>query len=109
MSELQYVDLYILNHDFSLNAGNEPDTCNNQISIGQDIVHAIYESGLVTQLVAERSPTLRADLFTQLELLVESDERIVPGSVVVQEETKQRLWITAETYDFGAVSTRAEL
>ena len=40
---------------------------------------------------------------------MESDERIVPGSVVVQEETKQRLWITAETYDFGAVSTRADL
>ncbi|NBF72693.1 DUF2590 family protein, partial [Enterobacter hormaechei] len=60
-------------------------------------------------LVGERSPTLRADIFTQLELLIEEDERIVPGTVDVSEESQKRLWVTASTYDFGGISAQVEL
>ncbi|ASK02664.1 DUF2590 family protein [Salmonella enterica] len=109
MSEILYIDLLINNGDFSLNAGHEPELCNNRKSIGQDIVHAIIESGLATQLIAERSPTLRADIFTQLELLVENDERIVPGTVEINEESQKRLWVTASTYDFGTLSYQVDL
>ncbi|AMG52360.1 TPA: DUF2590 family protein [Citrobacter amalonaticus] len=109
MSEALYIDLLIENGDFSLNAGNEPELCNNRKSIGQDIIHAIIESGLATQLIAERSPTLRADIFTQLELLVENDERIVPGTVEISEESQKRLWVTASTYDFGTLSYQVDL
>jgi hypothetical protein len=109
VSEILYIDLLINNGDFSLNAGHEPELCNNRKSIGQDIVHAIIESGLATQLIAERSPTLRADIFTQLELLVENDERIVPGTVEINEESQKRLWVTASTYDFGTLSYQVDL
>lgn len=109
MSEILYIDLLINNGDFSLNAGHEPELCNNRKSIGQDLVHAIIESGLATQLIAERSPTLRADIFTQLELLVENDERIVPGTVEINEESQKRLWVTASTYDFGTLSYQVDL
>ncbi|EAS5340930.1 TPA: DUF2590 family protein [Salmonella enterica subsp. enterica serovar Heidelberg] len=109
MSEILYIDLLINNGDFLLNAGHEPELCNNRKSIGQDIVHAIIESGLATQLIAERSPTLRADIFTQLELLVENDERIVPGTVEINEESQKRLWVTASTYDFGTLSYQVDL
>lgn len=109
MSDLLYIDLLIENGDFVLNAGNEPELCNNRKSIGQDIVHSILESGLVTQLIAERSPTMRADIFTQLELLIESDERIVPGTAAISEESQVRLWVTATTYDFGPISSRVDL
>ena len=109
MSEILYIDLLIENGDFSLNAGNEPELCNNRKSIGQDIIHALIESGLATQLIAERSPTLRADIFTQLELLVENDERIVPGTVEISEESQKRLWVTASTYDFGTLSYQVDL
>ncbi|EMJ5162281.1 DUF2590 family protein [Citrobacter freundii] len=109
MSEILYIDLLINNGDFSLNAGHEPELCNNRKSIGQDIVHAIIESGLATQLIAERSLTLRADIFTQLELLVENDERIVPGTVEINEESQKRLWVTASTYDFGTLSYQVDL
>lgn len=105
MSDLLYIDLLITGRDLTLNAGNEPVLCNNRISIGQDIVHAIIESGLTTLLVAERSPTLRADVITQLIMLIESDERIIPGTVSITEESAKSLWATAETYDFGKVST----
>jgi len=109
MSDFLYIDLLIEGRNFVLNPGNEPTLCNNSQSIGQDIVHSILESGLTTDLIAERSPTLRGDIFTQLELLIESDERIEPGSVVINEESPTRLWITASTWDFGPLSVRAEL
>jgi hypothetical protein len=109
MDDVKYIDLLITERDFSLNAGREPIFCNNRISIGQDCIHAIIESGLTTKLVAERSPTLRADVLTQMIILVEDDERIIPGTVVVSEESPIRLWVTAETYDFGPITARVDV
>lgn len=109
MSDFLYIDLLIENGNFVLNTGKEPELCNNRKSIGQDIIHSILESGLATQLIGERSPTLRADIFTQLELLIEEDERIVPGTVAVSEENQKRLWVTASTYDFGGISAQVDL
>lgn len=109
MSDLLYIDLLIENGNFVLNTGKEPELCNNRKSIGQDIIHSILESGLATQLIGERSPTLRADIFTQLELMIEGDERIVPGTVEVSDESQKRLWVTASTYDFGGISAQVDL
>ncbi|MDC9589176.1 DUF2590 family protein [Xenorhabdus sp. XENO-10] len=104
MDKPKYIDLLISERDFTLNSGNEPQFCNNRISIGQDCVHAIIESGLAMNLIAERSPTLRADIHTQIVILVENDERIIPGTVSINEEARTKLWITAETYDFGRIN-----
>ena len=71
------------------------------ISIGQDIKHRIMESGLARKLIGERSPTLRADVMTEIELLVENDERLVPGTIVIREEAPERVLVTARTYEFG--------
>lgn len=109
MSELLYIDLLIVGGGFSLNGGNEPVTCNNQQSIGQDIIHSVIESGLIVELIAERSPILRADVFTQLELLVENDGRIIPGTVEVHEESAKRLFVTAQTYEFGTINAGVSL
>lgn len=109
MSDLLYIDLLIEGRNFVLNSGNEPLLCNNSKSIGQDIVHSILESGLATELIAERSPTMRGDILTRLELLIESDERIEPGTVVISEESLKRLWITASTWEFGPISSRVDL
>ncbi|HCD1105740.1 TPA: DUF2590 family protein [Morganella morganii] len=104
-----YIDLLITDRDFTLNSGNEPVLCDNRVSIAQDCVHAIIESGLATQLVGERSSTLRADLRNQIEMLVEDDDRIVPGTVRVNEESQVKLWVTADTYDFGRISQGVDL
>lgn len=47
-----------------------------------DCQHAIIESGLATRLLAEKSPTLRADIMMQMTLLIEDDERITPARSV---------------------------
>ena len=104
-TEPLYIDLLITDGDFTLDSGNEPRRCNNRDSIAQDIIHSILESGITARLIGERSPTMRGDVITQLTLLVESDERLVPGTIVITEESISRLFVTAETYDFGSVNT----
>lgn len=95
--------------DFTLDSGNEPVICLDLDSIGQDIRHAVIESGLATKLVAERSPTLRDDILTQIELLVEDDVRLIPGTIVVTQESMTRISITAQAYDFDDVSATLEV
>ncbi|MET6556950.1 DUF2590 family protein [Citrobacter farmeri] len=104
-TEPLYIDLLITDGDFTLDSGNEPRRCNNRDSIAQDIIHSILESGITARLIGERSPTMRGDVITQLTLLVESDERLIPGTIVITEESISRLYVTAETYDFGSVNT----
>lgn len=100
-----YRDLYITDDgNFTLGPGNEPVLCDDRVSIAQDVKHAIIESGLATELVAERAPGMRADVLTRIELLVESDDRLVPGTILITEETQERLYLTADTYDFGPIS-----
>ncbi|HFI6452982.1 TPA: DUF2590 family protein [Escherichia coli] len=104
-TEPLYIDLLITDSNFTLDSGNEPRRCNNRDSIAQDIIHSILESGITARLIGERSPTMRGDVITQLTLLIESDERLIPGTIVITEESISRLYVTAETYDFGSVNT----
>ncbi|EEV5604862.1 DUF2590 family protein [Escherichia coli] len=94
-----YVDLLITGRNFTLNSAREPVTCDNRASIAQDCQHAIIESGLATQLLAEKSPTLRADIIMQMILLLEDDERIIPGTVSItgEDSLSGRLMIRADT------------
>lgn len=104
-----YIDLRITDGDFTLNSGNEPVMCNNRESIAQDIIHMIIESTLTRQLIAERSRVLRSDIVLQLEMLTETDSRIVPGTVSITEEASGRYLITADTWDFGPLSEEISL
>ncbi len=42
----------------------------------------IIESGLATRLLAEKSPTLRADIMMQMTLLIEDDDASRPARSV---------------------------
>lgn len=98
-----YFDLHITDGDFTLDSGNEPQLCNNRVSISQDVVHRIIEAGLVKELIAERSPVLRQDILLRMELLTENDERLVPGTVVISDNGQGQFMIEADTYDFGRI------
>jgi hypothetical protein len=106
-----YTDLLITPEgNFTLDSGDEPVICRDLDSVGQDVRHAVIESGLATQLVAERSPTLRDDIMTQIELLVEEDVRLIPGTIVVVQESPIRITITARAYEFDDdISTTLEV
>ena len=82
----------------------------NEDSIIQDIRHMIRESGLLVQLVAERSKARREIIRQDIELMVEDDERIVPGSVEMYPydvellEGEMAYILEANTYEFGTIS-----
>lgn len=99
-----YLDLLITGEDITLDSGNHPRICDNRVSIAQDIKHMILESGLATQLIAERSRILRRDIILQMELFIEEDVRLIPGTVAITEERLGRLFITADTYEFGKLN-----
>ncbi|ELD5803096.1 DUF2590 family protein, partial [Salmonella enterica] len=40
-----YIDLLITDGDLTLNSASEPVLCDNRQSIGQDMIHALIESG----------------------------------------------------------------
>ncbi|MFQ2825058.1 MULTISPECIES: DUF2590 family protein [Aeromonas] len=99
--EPKYIDIWVVNGAWQLDAGGQPRYTQDRHSIGQDIKHRIMESVLARKLIGERSPTLRADVMTEIELLVENDERLIPGTIVICEEDIERVLVTARTYEFG--------
>lgn len=104
MQDSKYIDILITGEDITLDSGRMPLLCDNRVSIAQDIKHALLESGLVTALIGERSQIARKDLILQMVLLIEDDERLVPGTIRILEQASDRLLITADTVEFGEIS-----
>lgn len=97
-----YIDLLITNNDLTLDPSNQPVLVDDRASIAQDIAHMIRESGLLVTLMAERDRFRQADCVQQLELLVETDERLVPGTVQITETDSGQYLVTATTVAFGS-------
>ena len=109
MKDYVYQDVLIENGDVVLDAGRNPVLIQDRAVIAQDIKHAIIESNVAIHLIAERSPAKKADARTQLELLVEEDVRLVPGTVRIEEVSDGQLYIFAETMQFGRVTTEVQI
>ncbi|RML47120.1 hypothetical protein APX70_05390 [Pseudomonas syringae pv. maculicola] len=73
----------------------------DRASIAQDIAHLIRESGLLITLVAERDRLRQRDCIQQMELLVEADERLVPGTAQIVQSSPGLYLVTATTVKFG--------
>lgn len=101
MADYKYQDLLIEEGDVVLDAGRNPVLIQDRAVIAQDIKHAILESQLAVELIVECSPSLKADIRTKLELLVEEDVRLVPGTVRLEEPKEGTIYVFAKTIDFG--------
>lgn len=98
-----YIDLLIAGNDLVLDPSNQPLLIDDRASIAQDIAHMIRESGLLVTLVAERDPLRQRDCLQQLELRVEDDVRLVPGTVRILRQAPGEYLVTAATVKFGDV------
>lgn len=98
-----YIDLLIVENDLVLDPSRQPLLIEDRSSIAQDIAHMIRESGLLVTLVAERSKLLQRDCIQQLELLVEADERLVPGTALINQVRSGQYLVTAKTLKFGDI------
>lgn len=98
-----YIDLLIVGNDLVLDASHQPLLIDDRASIAQDIAHMIRDSGLLVTLVAERNRLRQRDCIQQLELLVEADERLVPGTARMVTQQPGIYLVTATTVKFGDV------
>jgi hypothetical protein len=104
----EYVDLLIANNDLVLDPSNQPVEIEDRASIAQDIAHMIRESGLLVTLIAERDSLRQRDCIQQLELMVEADERLVPGTAHISQPAHGQYLISATTMKFGNIEVPFE-
>jgi len=99
-----YTDLLITNDDITLDGNGEPRLIFDRDCITQDIKHLVRDSGLLVLMIGQRDRALIADLQQQLELLIEQDERLIPGTITIERKDTGLFFITANTYLYGAIS-----
>ncbi|MBV4466602.1 MULTISPECIES: DUF2590 family protein [Pseudomonas] len=99
----EYVDLLIVDNDLALDPSNQPRLIDDRACIAQDIAHMIRDSGLLVTLVAERDRLRQRDCIQQMELLVEADERLVPGTARITQLEPGQYLVTAKTLKFGLI------
>lgn len=99
----EYIDLLIQDNDLVLDLSRQPLLIDDRASIAQDIAHMIRDSGLLVTLVAERDRLKQRDCIQQLELLVENDERLVPGTALITQLEPGQYLVTATTLKFGMI------
>ena len=95
------IDLNIINGDLSLDAELTPIQLTETQVISQDVKHRILESGLLVQLVGLRNNNAIAMILTEIELVVEQDERITPGTIEVIRPLQGQISVKAQTIDKG--------
>ncbi|AZD52206.1 hypothetical protein C4K19_0388 [Pseudomonas chlororaphis subsp. aurantiaca] len=98
-----YVDLLIQGNDLALDPSHQPLPIEDRACIAQDIAHMIRDSGLLVTLVAERNTLRQRDCIQQLELLVEADVRLVPGTAHITQVEPGQYLVTATTLEFGNI------
>lgn len=98
-----YIDLLIADNDLVLDLSRQPLLVDDRASIAQDIAHMIRDSGLLVTLVAERDRLRQRDCIQQMELLVEADERLVPGTALITQVEPGQYLVTAKTRKFGSI------
>lgn len=96
-----HVDLHIVDGDFVFNQSLSADTLQAANVIAQDVKHRIIESGILVKLVKFRNVNGIAQLLTELELEVEKDNRLKPGTILVHYNADHTLLIEAETRHYG--------
>jgi hypothetical protein len=99
----EYVDLLIVDNDLALDPSQQPRLIDDRACIAQDIAHMIRDSGLLVTLVAERDRLRQRDCIQQMELLVEADERLVPGTARITQLEPGQYLVTAKTLKFGLI------
>lgn len=95
MSALTVSDLLIEHGDLVLDANGEPQLIKGIAAVGQDLKHKIIESNLLYELIAERNPDTRKQIFKQIRRIIEDDTRIKAGTVLLNEPQLGEVVITA--------------
>jgi hypothetical protein len=103
-----YSDLKIIDDDLVRDDFGQPVFIYDRDVVDQDIRHSIRESGLLEQLIGERSPNQRKMILSKLRILIESDPRVIPGTSEMDIKDIENFRIIADT-DFGKINMGANV
>jgi hypothetical protein len=104
----KYIDLKITNNDTELDSADNPIFIVDRDVIAQDLRHALAESGVLLQLIGEREPQMQELALNKIKIIMEKDNRIVPGSSEVQVIAFGQLLLNANT-EFGPINLTVAL
>jgi hypothetical protein len=96
------IDLNIIEQDIALDNFAVPNQLSNNNVIAQDIKHRIIESGKLTELIGLRNKNIVAKILTEIELIVEQDDRLTPGTIKITKQLTGEINVTAQTSDEAA-------
>lgn len=77
------IDLSIIDDDLVLNQLGEPELRAEADCIAQDLRHMLRERGYAFSMIGERNQVTLSTLATQIEIEMENDTRIYPGTAKV--------------------------
>lgn len=83
--------------DLVLDQGGMPAYIDGLACIAQDIQHMLMDTGLLLHLVGERSSLRWSVALQQIENEIEEDQRIIPGSVMIERVDEEQVRIEADT------------
>ena len=104
----QWHDIKITDNDIALDVAGIPEQVTDRGTIVQDIKHMLMDTGVVVQLIGERSTRQWQLALNRIEGMVEDDLRIIPGSVVIHRPEHNTLYITANT-ELGPIEIYAQV
>ncbi len=97
----EFVDLLVTDDDVVLDGIGVPSQIDGRSSIAQDIKHMIRETGLLIELIGERSASKIAVNMNRIEIKIENDLRIKPGTARVTRTEIGTFYMTAKTVKYG--------
>lgn len=104
----KYIDLLISNDDLTPDAGGIPEKIADRASIAQDLVHMIRESGLLTEMLANRDAGARRLNMIKVTLAWMMTSGLSPARRKITETSLGTYLLTAETVDYGPLSMTLE-
>lgn len=104
----KYIDLKITNNDAELDSADNPIFIVDRDVIAQDLRHALAESGVLLQLIGEREPQMQELALNKIKIIMEKDDRIVPGTSDVLVVASGQLLLNAIT-EFGLINLSVAL
>ncbi|WP_296592633.1 DUF2590 family protein [Methylophaga sp.] len=99
-----YVDLLITDDDLTLDIAGEPQLIYDRDCITQDIKHLIRDSGLMVEIVGQRSDITVNERMQRLTLMIEEDTRLVPGTIKITRTSLGLFFVTGTTYKYGPIN-----
>jgi len=96
-----HIDLNVIDRDLSFDEVLAPAQLTKSDVISQDIKHRLLESGLPFRLVGQRNINSIKMVLTEVELIVEQDDRLIPGTIQVFYGADKSIKVLAQTKDYG--------